>query len=88
MSGHSSLQRFLFATGFLGLVVGFVAQWLIFEPGNFSDVAGPVYIPLLGEHGVYTSRYLRAAWYGGVGLFLVAGLGGLIYRIIVRRRGR
>jgi hypothetical protein len=57
--------------GFLGLVVAGVAQWIFFQEGNFSEVAGAVFIPFLGEHGIYTSKPLGIAWYTGVVLFIL-----------------
>ena len=82
-----AVERLVFVLGFGGLVVSFVAQWLIFEPGNFSDSAGPVYIPV-GEHGIYTSQSLGIAWYGGIALFLTLDVGTLIWRAIKRRKRR
>ena len=63
------------AIGILGGFGGVAAQWLLFSKGNFSEVAGDVFIPFLGDHGVYTSNLIGAAWYGCVGLFLL-GLAG------------
>jgi hypothetical protein len=80
-----AVQRVLFFVGFAGLCLGFIAQWLIFEPGHFSPTSGPVYIPL-GEHGIYTSKALGFTWYLGVALFVICDAVGLIWRTIDRRK--
>lgn len=70
-----------YLAGFVGLSVSFLAQWLMFRPGNFSEGGGPIYIPL-GEHGIYTSKALGLAWYGGLVAFAIFELGPPIYRAI------
>ena len=67
------IERIISIAAVVGGFISFVAQWLIFQPGNFSDSAGPaypVYIPV-GENGTYTSKALGFAWHGGIVLALV-----------------
>jgi hypothetical protein len=67
---------------------GFAAQWAIFDKGNFSETAGPVFIPLLGEHGIYTSTPLGGAWYLGLTLFSLGTLTWAVAWLIERNRRR
>lgn len=46
-------------------------QWLVLQPGNFSETHGAVYLPL-GEHGIYTSAALGIAYYSCVAFILSA----------------
>ena len=71
-----------FWVAILGGFGGFASQWLLFEPGNFSYTKGEVFIPLLGEHGIYTSRALGLSWYGCTALCVI----GLISSMILDRR--
>ena len=77
-------MKWIFRTVLLADVLGapFV-QWLVFQPGNFSETQGAVYLPL-GEHGIYTSLALGIAWYSFVGL----GVGLLAVMLLLERRKR
>ena len=77
---RSAVERLVLDAAALSGGVAFVAQWLIFESGNFSTTGGPVFIPFLGENGIYASRSLGSAWYAGVGLFFL----GLVILAITR----
>jgi hypothetical protein len=72
----------------LGGFGGFAAQWAIFDKGNSSETAGPVFIPLLGEHGIYTNTLLGGAWYLGLTLFSVGTLTWAVAWLIERNRRR
>lgn len=73
------------AIGIVGGFGGVAAQWVLFRKGNFLDLAGDVFIPFLGQHGVYASKFIGAAWYGCVGLFLL-GLAGTALSWSLERR--
>ena len=77
-----TIARVSSAACLLGGFGGFAAQWLIFKKGNFSETSGTVFIPMLGAHGIYTSRLLGAAWYVGLTLFLVGLLIGLVAELV------
>jgi len=76
------------AIGIVGGFGGVAAQWVLFRKGNFSEVAGEVFIPFLGQHGVYTSNLIGAAWYGCVGLFLLGLVGTALCWSLKRREER
>ena len=76
------------AIGVVGGFGGVAAQWVLFRKGNFSEVAGDVFIPFLGQHGVYTSNSIGAAWYGSVGLFLLGLAGTALCWRLERREER
>ena len=81
-------MKWIFRAVLLADVLGgpFV-QWLVFQPGNFSDAHGAVYLPL-GEHGIYTSRALGIAWYSFVALALGLAAVALFHERRKRRRPR
>jgi hypothetical protein len=89
MIDHVSTLRMIstlsHAVGMVGLLGGFAAQWLLFRRGNFSDTQGAVFIPFLGEHGVYTSKLIGIAWYGGIILFLIGFAGSALCWSLERR---
>jgi hypothetical protein len=66
----------------------FAAQWLIFKKGNFSQTSGQVFVPTLGEHGIYTSRLLGMAWYIGLTIFSVGLLAWVIGALVEKTRTR
>jgi len=71
VSALPTIARLSHAAAVIGGLVGFAAQWALFAPGNFSERAGAVFIPFLGEHGIYTSTLIGIAWYVGAGLLLI-----------------
>ena len=85
MRRRRAIEWILLVAPFGGLVISIVAQWSIFQPGNFSDTAGPVYITL-GAHGIYTSKGLGVTWYGGLGLFIVSFATGVLWSSLERRK--
>jgi hypothetical protein len=85
VSAIRTLATLSHIVGLIGGFVGFAVQWVMFRPGNFSDSEGAVFIPFLGEHGVYTSVLIGTAWYAGVALFFI-GLGGIALCWSLERR--
>jgi hypothetical protein len=53
----------------IGGIAAFAAQWMILQPGNFSQTAGPYFIRSLGDHGIYTSKMLGTVWTDGLWVF-------------------
>lgn len=72
----------------VGGALGFVAQWLMFKKGNFSETSGQVFIPMLGEHGIYTSRLLGSLWYVGLTTFSLGNLAWVVAAIVEKARTR
>lgn len=72
----------------VGGALGFVAQWLIFKKGNFSETSGPVFIPMLGEHGIYTTRLLGTLWYVGLTIFFLGILVWAVAALVEKTRTR
>ena len=64
---------------------GPVTQWLVFQPGNFSETNGAVYLPL-GEHGIYTSRALGIACYSFLAIFSMWFVMGVVMLLQQRKR--
>jgi hypothetical protein len=85
MKIRRAIELFAGAASLTGGLLDFVTQGRIFEKGNFSEITGAVFIPFLGEHGIYTSRALGTAWYTGLLLFL-GGIVGLALSSALRRR--
>jgi len=87
VSALPTIARLSHAAAVMGGLVGFAAQWALLAPGNFSERAGAVFIPFLGEHGIYTSTLIGIAWYVGAGLLLI-GLAVTILCWSLSRRDR
>lgn len=88
MSVVRTIEKVSSTAAVLGGFEGFAAQWAIFDQGNFSETAGPVFIPLLGEHGIYTTTLLGAAWYVGLTLFSLGTVTWAIAWLIEERNRR
>jgi hypothetical protein len=82
-----TIARVSHTAALIGGFAGFAAQWLIFEKGNFSETSGEVFIPMLGQHGIYTTRLLGTAWYVGLTAFSVGLLVWVVTAIIEGRTG-
>jgi hypothetical protein len=87
MSLVRKIAKLSHAAVLIGGAAGFAAQWMIFEKGNFSETSGEVFIPMLGQHGIYTTQLLGAAWYAGLTIFAVGLLVWVAAVIIERRTG-
>jgi hypothetical protein len=51
-------------------LAGFCVQWLMFNE-HPTAAAAKIFIPFLGEHGVYVSRGYGIAWYIFNGAFVI-----------------
>ncbi|MCW3796271.1 hypothetical protein OMW55_00405 [Sphingomonas sp. BN140010] len=82
------ISKISLAVALTGGCVGLISLWAMFHKGNSSIWIGEVFIPMLGPHGIYTTRLLGTAWYLGGASFLVGGLLWVLAAIIERQATR
>ena len=88
VSAVRTIARLSAIVACIGGGCSFTAQWIMFRKGNFSDTDGAVFIPFVGEHGVYTSKLIGAAWYAGLTMFLLGFSGVALCWSLERRRNQ
>jgi len=56
------LQKLFGGLAFLSMGAGFMVQWMMLPPDTKRCCAGQMFIPELGDHGVYVRYGFGMAW--------------------------
>jgi hypothetical protein len=82
------ISRISLALALVGGCLGFASLWAMFHDGNSSIWVGEVFVPMLGRHGIYTTRLLGTTLYLGPSLVLLGGFLWVVTAIINGRARR